>query len=141
MSEKTDLLKSNRRVTFSVVAPQILGSNFGSVLVNARLNYDLARRLGYSPTQLHNQVYPYFKDNPGAVDDPKSYEYIEVTKPSGEQTLLGIPWIIDSSIILAESTTFQYTISNMGITDSQLLDEWLRTNGYKTFTKTVVSDS
>jgi hypothetical protein len=141
MSAKTDLLVANRRVSFSVAAPQVLGSDFGSVLVNARLNYDLASRLGYSPSQLHNLVYPYIKNNPGVSNDPRSYEYIEVTKPGGSTTLLGLPWIVESSILTAESTTWQYQISNMGIVESQLLDEWLKTNGFKTFTKIALDNT
>jgi hypothetical protein len=123
-----DLLKPKAVVNFSVYPSAILAANFTSVRVEAIIDAETARLLGFDPWSMHVNVYPTLPE--GVPDDPNDYLFVRVKFNSGETTILGIPWIREDSIEQVSYTTISLKIPNVGPGDVDKVVKALSANGY-----------
>lgn len=125
-----DLLKPKAVVNFDVYPAAILGSNFNNVRVEAILDAETARMIGYDPWSMHVNVYPTLPE--GTPNDPNDYLFVRLKLESGESTIVGLPWIREESIEQVSYTTISLKIPNVGPGDVEKVVKALSANGYKT---------
>lgn len=124
-----DLLIKGATVDFIVEAPEILTSGFTNTFINGVIDMDTAQALGLDVRAKHEALYPLIK-NKGYADDPASYGYVRVTKENGSTTILGIPWIKESSIVAKQRNRITVDIPDVGTNDIALVKAALESNGY-----------
>lgn len=95
------------RISFQFVKMGIIGSGKTGVKVTGTLEFSIAKAVDPELVVKHRQLYPYFQNDVGNVDDPSAYDYISIINANGIQEIIGIPWI------LASSFTFVQTMRNM----------------------------
>ena len=123
------LLVKGAVVDFVVYAPEILTSGFTNAKIMADLDMVTAQDLGLDVLAKHQALYPLIKDQ-GVADDPASYGYVRVMKENGKVVMLGIPWIIESSIVAKFRNRITVDIPDVGINDIPLVKAALESNGY-----------
>jgi len=124
-----ELLVKGATVDFIVEAPEILGSGFTNARINAELDMESAAAMGLDVRSMHRNMYALFKDK-GYPDDPASYGYIRVTKENGIVTMLGVPWIKESSVVSKARDRITVDISDVSVNDLALVRAALGSNGF-----------
>lgn len=121
-----DKLEPGKLVSFNLYPSSLFG-NVEHARVEAILDFNTAVALGFDPVALHIRAYPTLD---GAVDNnAESYQYVKLRK--GDSTfIIGIPWIIEDTIITHEYITADIRVSNIDLSDVQRLREVLHANGY-----------
>lgn len=125
-----EVLVSKATVDFTVEATNVVGTGFESCVIMGKFDAETAISLGCDVRSKHMNIYPLIKNKPGVTNDPDSYEYIRVRKVNGEQVILGIPWIMESSIQLIERRNISVIIQDVGQKDVGLVKAALESNGY-----------
>lgn len=115
---------------FDVHPSALLGNDFKNVTILAILDYETALQYGDLPA-MHVNVYPHLPT--GIPDDPSQYDYVRVRLASGDATVLGIPWIDESTIELIASMRMNVTIEGVGASDVERVRLALAQNGYNNF--------
>jgi len=113
--------------TFNVLPTAILGNSFNNVTVVAIMDQEQANK-EIDTQALHAQVFPYLPAN--SIDRADAYDYIKIKFPSGTTTVLGVPWIDESSVREIVSTVFSVKIFNATPTDITRLRNALSQNGF-----------
>lgn len=121
--------QTNGVYSFSVYPKALLGNDFQNVTILGTINYILANRV-ISCQEKHVQVYPYIPVANGTPNDYRQYNYIDVRLASGEETVLGIPWIDASTIVLQQAQTINVAIGNVTAADVDKVRNCLVANGY-----------
>lgn len=113
-------LDINKHFTFDVYPDAILGSSFQNVKVLAILDADTAK--GYiDPQAMHVNIYPTLPVGLGVPNDPSQYQYIKIRFPNGNVTAIGIPWIVEDSIVEETTQALQFTIENVNPADRETI--------------------
>ncbi|AHI60369.1 hypothetical protein RAY_219 [Erwinia phage vB_EamM_RAY] len=126
-------------VDFNVVAPDILGEGFTSCTVNGRFDADTANLLGLDVQAKHQNLYPLVKPQ-GIPDNPDSYDFIKVTKTSGAQAILWLPWIVESTIAPVSRNKINVVIEDVGSKDIAVVKAALESNGYLNAVVTLIDN-
>ena len=92
---------------FETYASNLLGTNFKSVLISAKMDYNLAIK-ERDITGAHQQVLPYLPT--GTVEDASKNTYIRVKLPTGEYTILSDAWIRQDTIQEVGSETIDIVV-------------------------------
>jgi hypothetical protein len=122
--------------SFQVYPSNLLGNDWNNVKVTSIMSYDDAMKLK-DVTSLHIKFYPYFGSQTNTPNDPSSYLYIKVKTQSGATTILGIPWIVDSSVVAVTAQTITATIANVTPQDVPKIQAALVANGYNNVSLTI----
>jgi len=96
-------------VSFQLVRNDINGGSRELVKVDAAdVGYSTAIRIEPELNVKHANLYPFFKDKVGNVDDPSLYNYLILQGRNGALEVVGIPWILDSTfrIVAAQRATW-----------------------------------
>lgn len=126
MAEKSDF-ETGSIYNFTTYAPSLLG-NYNTVSVDGIGNHVVVRGL-IDPAALHAQVYPSL---PSTVkDDYREYFYLLLTRPNGQRTAVGLPWIEASSIERIDKRRIVATVENAGVDDVERIRKILLANNYK----------
>lgn len=124
-----ELLVKGATVDFAVYAPEILTSGFTNAKINGDIDMETAQQLGLDVQAKHNNLYPLIKAQ-GYADDPSSYGYIRVTKENGQVVILGVPWIMENTIVVKQRNRITVDIPDVGVNDIALVKAALVSNGY-----------
>lgn len=101
-------LQTGNTVSFSV-QHNIIGANFESVEVLGVVSHEIAR-LRADIQALHFQYKPYVPALPNSYTD---YAYLMGKLPNGTVIVLGIPWIIASSVQLSAKASYRIVIKGV----------------------------
>lgn len=114
-------------VSFDVYPANIIGTVFDHVKFLALLDAESAYQY-IDPASMHASIYPTLP-----VGSPANYDgylYAKLRLPSGETTCLGLPWIIDSSIVFEENLSFTVKVTDVSSSDYTRLRTALIANGF-----------
>jgi len=123
-----DLVTAKAVISFEVYPSAILGTNFNDVRVEAILDAETTRLLGYDPWSMHANVYPTLPD--GTPNDPNDYMFVRVRQGSGETTIVGMPWIRESTVTLSSNSVVSLKVVDVGPEDVTKIVNALSANGY-----------
>jgi len=114
--------------SFEVYPPR-LGNLFQNVTVMAELDFDSANQ-EIDVQAMHADFRASVPDIPA---DPRDYNYLKLRMPSGQITVIGIPWINDATVQEVTSNTIVAEISG-GVTTADIprIIAALGQNGYRT---------
>lgn len=115
---------------FNTRAPAILGADFKKATILGILNYKLASNY-INPETSHANIFPYLPE--GTPKDPKSYTYILIRTESGENTVLAMPWIDETSITLVVNKTLVITVNDITNNDATRIRDNLLMMGFTSF--------
>lgn len=120
---------------FDVYPVTVLGNNFKNVTVLAILDRDTANQ--FVETQpMHINVYPYLPA--GTPNNPGAYNWLKLRLASGQNTVIGIPWIVDNTVVEVTSKTAKVVIEGVSADDLPKIRNALSSNGFKNFTVDLV---
>lgn len=123
--------------SFSVYASNILGNDFKNVKVTGTIDGANAALLGLDIQAKHAQIYPQVPSSVGMPNDPTQYNYLLVLTQSGTRTILGMPWIDESSISVVNAQTATAVIDGVTAQDLPLIRQALAANGYNNVALTI----
>ncbi len=112
---------------FSIHPAQVLPGDYTAVTINAILDAETARQT-HDIDAIHASVYPYLPV--GTPDDPNSYDYVKVRLNNGTSTILGIPWIIQSTIQERESVKIYILLEDATMSSVEQARSALVMNGF-----------
>lgn len=102
------LLTAGNIVSFSL-QHTVIGSTITGVEVIGVVQAKLARKEA-DVEALHYQFKPFIPGLPNSYTD---YSYVVIQHPNGATQVLGLPWIIESSITLSAQASYRIVINNV----------------------------
>lgn len=99
-------------ISFQFVRNGLIGDGKLGVKVVGDVEYSVAKAIDPELNVKHQQLYPYFKDKVGNVNDPTAYDYISIMNTNGQLEVIGIPWILDSSFSYVQSMRNMINVTN-----------------------------
>lgn len=115
-------------ISFDLYPASILGAGYQNAKVTSIMDMRGAIQAGFDPAALHASVYPTLP--PGVPNDPSQYGYLLLQLANGNFTVIGIPWIVDSSLVVASTASIQFTVDNISPTDQNTILQALAANGF-----------
>lgn len=116
--------------SFNTYAPGVLGNAYQNVKMLGVLSADLASRLGLDIQSYQQKVYPQVPPQNNMPTDPTQYNYIQIQLQNGSRTILGMPWIDESSIVAVTGQTITAVIGGVTADDLSVIRDALAMNGY-----------
>lgn len=107
-------VKPGDRINFSLYNNTALTTEYSGCTVLGVLDYDTAK-IFIDPTGLHQNIYPALPD--GALDDPEAYSYFKLRLVSGEDAIIGLPWIREETLAVDGRGTLTVIIEDALPTD------------------------
>ncbi len=127
-----------RIVNFSVYPSAILGSDFTNAKVLCVIDADTASAF-MDVQAMHANVaatLPAGFNHPGAYN---TYNYVRLQLAGGQRVVIGLPWIIESTIEWQENLKYVIEVNNVNAGDLPMLRNALLANGFNDITITAVS--
>lgn len=121
----------DKRISFTTVAPTILGASIKNAKLLSILDYTTASTMA-DIIQKHINLYPYLPQ--GTPNDYRKYKYLHLELLSGEVAVFGIPWIDEQSIVVNQDITYVVTIPSQSVSDLTIIRNALISNGIDNFT-------
>lgn len=90
-------------ISFQFVKNGLIGDGKQGVKVVGDVEYSVAKAIDPELNVKHQQLYPYFKDAVGNVNDPATYDYVSIMNANGVLEVIGIPWILASSFTYVQN--------------------------------------
>jgi len=119
-----------QRFSFEVYPTAILGNHFRDVKLEGILSARSAASYGVDIAALHANVYPTLPS--GSVqNDPFTYGYIRIQFPSGEFSVVGIPWIRQDTVQVASGGRIVLAFEDKTQVDLDRMLMALSSNGYR----------
>lgn len=113
--------------TFTTYAPALFGT-FEGVTANGIVDHRMANNY-IDTAAYHANIYGALP--PGeVVNDHTKYSYLVVTLPNGTQTALGLPWIVEDSVIVRGRDIWTFDVVDVTETDIAEIARLLRARGY-----------
>lgn len=109
-----DTVERGDRITFSLVRAGIAGDTFTNVLVDSKAGYGTARLVSTDLNNKHANLFAFFKESVDNVNDPSAYSYL-IIKPNDlkeEYVAIGIPWINEASVKIADTKNVSLELFN-----------------------------
>lgn len=128
-------------ISFTTFDPNYLGNDYQNVKVVGILDADTAARSGLDIGSEHAMVYPNIPPAVQPLDDPTQYNYIQVVTQNGTRTILGMPWIDETTIVVETNQAATVVIQGVTSTDIANIRKALTMNGYNNLTITLSSTS
>lgn len=113
--------------SFTLYPATVIRGDFTDVTIMAIMDYDSALQLGDIPS-IHTNVFPYLPA--GTPNDPSQYDYVKIKLSSGVITVLGMPWINQTTITLVQSLTATVIIEGVSNNDGPRILNALVQNGF-----------
>lgn len=120
-------IKLNDTVSFQLYPSAIIGTVFNHCKITGVLDYDTAKAF-QDIDALHANVYPTLPSN--TPDDPRQYSFLKVLLPSGDTTIIGLPWVKEDSLIKHDQSRVRFTIENVSADDLKNINQLLTSRGY-----------
>lgn len=119
-----------QRCSFEVYPTSVLGNNFNDVRLEGIISARTAASYGIDIQALHANVYPTLPA--GTVpDDAFQYGYIRIQLPSGEFTVLGIPWIRSETVVISTGGKIVLTFEDKTQADLEKILLALSSNNFR----------
>lgn len=115
-------------VSFELHPFQILGPGHTRAKVLAILDHETASRW-IDVAALHANIYPTLPST--TPNDYRQYPYVKLRLSSGEDTCVGLPWIVDGSLVTHTNVNLQFTMDNVEPEDQDRILAVLAAAGYK----------
>lgn len=129
-------LQLKRTYNFDVYPVSLLGNIFKGVTVLAVMDDETANQ--YIDTQaMHVQVYPSLPV--GSPNRPRDYSFVKLRLANGSTTIIGVPWIKDSTIQEITSSVIRAVISGATPSDLAKVRNCLVQNGFSNIEVTLDS--
>ena len=77
---------------------------------------------------LHANIYPTLPLH--VPDDPRQYLYLKIELPSGNNTIIGQPWVKQESIVSHGKSKVTFTIENVTGDDLKTISQLLSSRGF-----------
>lgn len=120
--------------SFTLYPATVVPGDFTNVTIMAIMDYDSALQLADIPA-IHTNVFPYLPS--GTPNDPSQYDYVKIKLSSGVITVLGMPWINQSTIALVQSLTATVVIEGVSNNDGPRIRDCLVQNGFNNVVITI----
>lgn len=111
------LMENKKTYDFETYAPNVLGTAFKRIEILGNFPYETAIALFGELAPLHAEVFSTGNIPIGTPDDPRQYNWYRIKKPDGSITVLGEPWIDQSTIVEVTSGTAIITCPNLTTSD------------------------
>ncbi len=127
-----DNLKAGNNVIFNVKTT-VIKSSFIGVTVEGTVTAAIAQQIA-DVKSLHLQVKPYIQGLPSNYDD---YSYVIVQMPNGKREVIGLPWIVETSIQIYSKRSYQLILDEIEPEQIEIIRNTLVNRGVKirTFTE------
>jgi len=99
-------------VSFQLVKNGINGGDRVDVKVDGIVQYATARLIDPQLAIKHKNLFAYFKDKVGNVDDPNAYGYLVLIGRNDKMEVIGVPWINDSTFQLIDGRNANMVVTN-----------------------------
>lgn len=100
-------------VDFNLVVDTIDGGKRSGVTITAfNIDYSVAVQLSPDINSRHANLYSYFQDKVDNIDSPAAYGYFTYSDANGNQRVIGIPWVLESTWKNVQNRQETYVISN-----------------------------
>lgn len=119
-----DLLKPGNSVNFNTKT-NILKTEYSGVKVLGIVSSDIAMTL-MDVKASHLQVKPYIQGLPDLYSD---YTYLIVQHTNGSNDVLGLPWLLESSITLSGKESYQIILDNVEPEQVEIIRKSLANRG------------
>jgi len=104
---------TNDIVDFQLVVNGINGDErTDCVVIVPDMTYQAARLMDPEIAVKHANLYDYFKDKVGNVNNPAAYKYFAIQRPNDTMEVIGIPWVNDATFKVIEGRTKTFIITN-----------------------------
>lgn len=103
-----DFLKAGNNVIFTVKTT-VIKSSFNGVTCQGVVSASIAQTIS-DVKALHKQVKPYI---PGLPDNFDDYAYAVVTMANGKPEVIGLPWIVESSIQISSKRSYHLILDEI----------------------------
>lgn len=127
-------MDNKKTYDFETYAPSILGTSFKRAEILGIFPFETAVVLSnVELAPLHAEIYSLGRLPAGTPDDPRQYNYYRIKKADGSITIIGEPWIDQSTIkevVAGKATVF---IPNMTSTDIIRLRDMFKQAGIVDF--------
>lgn len=117
----------NDTVSFQVYPSAVIGTIFNYCKITAVLDYDSAK-LRRDVDALHENCYPTLPV--GVPDSPRQYFFLKVQLSSGEEVILGQPYIDANTIKVQGQQSVRFTVENIQADDLKTISSLLASAGY-----------
>lgn len=121
-----DNLKAGNNVIFNVKTT-VIKSSFYGVTVEAIATASIAQKIK-DVKSLHLQVKPYISGLPNNYDD---YSYVIVRMPNGDTEVIGLPWIVETSIQISSKRNYQLILDDIEPEQIEIIRNTLVNRGVK----------
>ena len=121
-----DNLKAGNNVIFNVKTT-VIKSSFYGVTVEAIATASIAQKIK-DVKSLHLQVKPYISGLPNNYDD---YSYVIVRMPNGDTEVIGLPWIVETSIQISSKRNYQLILDDIEPEQVEIIRNALVNRGVK----------
>lgn len=128
-------VSNGETISFEVYPSTLLGNGFNDVVVEGEVSADVARMLGFDYISQHANVYPTLPE--GTPANPTQYSYLVFRTVSGQQKIVGVPWIKIDTLVRRETTSVFVEVPGAGATDVSAIVAALSANGYRSKNVTV----
>jgi len=123
-----DKLTLGTTVTFDTYPAAIIGTTFEDVKILGFFDKGTANAY-IDADSMHANVFPTLPN--GTPNDPDDYTFVKVQHPNGNFSVIGIPWIIESSIVIINKGKLTLVLDNITIEDRERIVSAIAANGYK----------
>lgn len=121
-----DNLKAGNNVIFNVKTT-VIKSSFYGVTVEAIATASIAQKIK-DVKSLHLQVKPYISGLPNNYDD---YSYVIIRMPNGDTEVIGLPWIVETSIQISSKRNYQLILDDIEPEQIEIIRNTLVNRGVK----------
>lgn len=127
-----DILAFGNIVSFQVYPSIVIGTKFSNVKVLGLLDKETAN-MWIDTESMHANVFPIVRSQGGNMpDNADDYQYLKIKHLSnGKNSVIGLPWIIESSITVERSGTFILTMENVNAAKRIIILDALAANGIR----------
>lgn len=103
----------NDVIDFQLVVNGVNGdARKGATIITGLMSYQAALFMDQELASKHANLFAYFKDKVGGVNDPSLYQYFAIKNVNDRMEVIGIPWINDDTYRVVASRTRTYVIVN-----------------------------
>ena len=114
-------------ISFQIYPSTIIGTTFTYCSIIAILDYATAQKFIDVDT-LHANVYPTLPD--GVPNNPSQYSYLKISLVSGQDAIVGVPWVNEGSTVKHEALRIKFIVENVTNEDLSKINILLSANGY-----------
>lgn len=136
ISTASIVLQSIVNFNFLAATQAILGTGYEGAKVMAILDAETANNYINTAT-LHANLYPMLPA--GTPNDPTAYPYLKLKLASGQTTVVGLPWIDDSSWVVQQRAKMTIVTDALTPDDQNKVKLALNSAGFSNFTITLSS--